>query len=531
MASQEIEQFIKKWRRAELKERSASQEHFIDLCRLLGEKTPAEADPKGDWYCFEAGASKLSGGDGFADVWMRDHFAWEYKGKKKNLNAAYLQLCQYREDLGNPPILVVCDTDRFEIHTNFTATVKKVYSFRLQDLRDGSNLRVLEALFREPEKLRPSDTPESVTIDAAARIAQIAVSLERRGISPERAAHFLVQIVFCFFAEDVGLLPKRLFRQILKASDKNKEHFERFTRQLFVALKDGGYIGFEEVPWFNGGLFANDAVVALSEDELSRLRDAAKLDWSTVEPATFGTLFERSLDPEKRQQLGAHYTSPDDIQAILEPVVFKPLRTEWEIVKKKVNDLLLARASVREGRPRTAITKSIDTAVGAFLDRLRSVKILDPACGSGNFLYLALRGLKNLEGEVIAYATEHNLAQQLPFVSPRQLFGIEINHYAHELAQVVVWIGHIQWAYHNSYQPKEEPVLRAFDNIRHADAILCREEAKECEWPDAHFIVGNPPFLGGKLLRSVLGDAYVDTLFQVYDGRVSREADLSVLLV
>jgi restriction-modification enzyme MmeI-like protein len=405
VANHEIEAFIKKWRRAELKERSASQEHFIDLCRLLGERTPAEADPKGEWYCFEAGASKLGGGDGFADVWMRDHFAWEYKGKKKNLNAAYLQLCQYREDLGNPPLLVVCDTDRFEIHTNFTATVKKIYSFRLQDLRDGSSVRVLENLFREPQKLRPSDTPESVTIDAAARIAQIAISLERRGISPERAAHFLVQIVFCFFAEDVGLLPKRLFRHILTVSERRKEHFERFTRELFVALKDGGYIGFEEVPWFNGGLFVNDAIVDLSEEELHRLRDAAKLDWSTVEPATFGTLFERSLDPGKRQQLGAHYTSPEDIQAILEPVIFKPLRDEWESVKHKADQLLLKREGTKGVRAFASLTKLIDAAVGLFLDRLRSVTVLDPACGSGNFLYLALKGLKNLEGDVIAYTT------------------------------------------------------------------------------------------------------------------------------
>jgi hypothetical protein len=143
------------------------------------------------------------------------------------LNAAYLQLCQYREDLGNPPILVVCDTDRFEIHTNFTSTVKKKYEFRLQDLRDGSNLKVLQAVFH-PSTLRPSGTPESVTIEAATKIAGIAISLERRGISPERAAHFLVQVVFCLFAEDVGLLPKRLFRQILKISEDEPAKFEIF---------------------------------------------------------------------------------------------------------------------------------------------------------------------------------------------------------------------------------------------------------------------------------------------------------------
>jgi type II restriction/modification system DNA methylase subunit YeeA len=254
------------------------------------------------------------------------------------------------------------------------------------------------------------------------------------------------------------------------------------------------------------------------------LYESSKLDWSTVEPATFGTLFERSLDPSKRQQLGAHYTSPDNIKAILDPVVFAPLRAEWALARSELDKFVQISNRARTSRESKRAMKSAEAAVAAFLDRLLNIKILDPACGSGNFLYLALRGLKDLEGEVIAYGAERNLARQIPFVSPRQLFGIEINHYAHELAQVVVWIGHIQWGYQNSFRPKEEPILRSFDNIKCADALLCGDQ--ESAWPEVDFIVGNPPFLGGKLLRSVLGDGYVNNLFETFNDRVPRESDL-----
>ena len=161
-----LQAFIERWKAAELSERASYQQHFIDLCRLLGEPTPVEADPKGERYTFEAGLTKTSGSRGYADVWKKGHFAWEYKGKHKDLARAYRQLLEYREALENPPLLVVCDTDRFEVHTNFTGTVKKVYAFGLEDLKD--NLDVLRAVFRNPEKLRPDAT----TIPATRRPAR-----------------------------------------------------------------------------------------------------------------------------------------------------------------------------------------------------------------------------------------------------------------------------------------------------------------------------------------------------------------------
>lgn len=525
MSGPSVEHFIAKWKASELKERSAAQEHFIDLCHLLGHPTPAEADPTGESFCFEKGAKKADGSDGWADVWKRGFFGWEYKGKRKDLSEAYQQLNQYREDLENPPILVVCDTNRFEIHTNFTGTAKLVITFSLDGLRDPENLRALRRVFNDPNSLRPSVSPESVTAEAAAAVAALATALEARGIAPRAAAHFLMQVIFCLFAEDVGILPKELFSNILKAAREKPERFEQMVAELFGAMKSGGHFGVADIPWFNGGLFVDDAVIALKPAEIRTLHEAARLDWSAIEPAIFGTLFERSLDPAKRQQIGAHYTSPDDIRAIIDPVIFQPLRREWEGVKAKVAKELERHEKATTKATRKKADDAARSVLGRFLDRLRAVKILDPACGSGNFLYLALRGMKDLEGEVIGFAAHHHLGPFIPYVSPLQLYGIELDPYAHELAQIVVWIGHLQWGYQNAFANPDTPILKAFENIRCSDAIVA-EEGGRPPWPDVDFIVGNPPFLGGKLMRTALGDAYVDRLFDAYTGEVSREADL-----
>ena len=168
------QQFITKWQRVQLSERSASQQHFLDLCELLEQPKPAAADPDGTFYTFERGVKKTGGGDGWADVWMRHQFAWEYKKKRRDLAEAYQQLLLYRENLENPPLLVVCDMDRFEVHTNFTDTVKRVYDFKLSDLAAPSNLDVLRRLFTEPNSLRPDQTTARVTEQAAELFTQVA---------------------------------------------------------------------------------------------------------------------------------------------------------------------------------------------------------------------------------------------------------------------------------------------------------------------------------------------------------------------
>ncbi|MCH8047860.1 MAG: hypothetical protein IID44_29550 [Planctomycetes bacterium] len=211
------QQFIAKWQRANLSERSACQQHFLDLCDLLDQPKPAAADPDGDWYTFERGVDKTAGGKGWADVWMRGHFGWEYKGKHKDLRRAYAQLLQYRESLENPPLLVVCDLDRFEVHTNFTGTAKRIYTFNLAGLADPENLDVLRKVFSDPQALKPGLTTESVTRQAAEQFGMLADGLRVRGIEAHEAAHFLMKLMFCMFAEDIRLLPAETFSKVLAA--------------------------------------------------------------------------------------------------------------------------------------------------------------------------------------------------------------------------------------------------------------------------------------------------------------------------
>ncbi len=530
MADLTPQAFAEKWGKSKLSERSAYQQHFLDLCRMLGQPTPADVDPEGEFYTFEKGVKKTggSGGKGFADVWRKGFFAFEYKGKHKDLTAAYSQLLLYREDLENPPLLVVTDTDRFEVHTNFTGTAKKVYPFANAELPQEKNLRVLRALFTDPDSLRPGRTTQSITEEAAGKFAILADGLRSRGHDPHQAAHFLNRLLFCLFAEDVGLLePKGLFTRIVEKTGRDPELFARYASELFGAMASGGNFLLEKIRHFDGGLFEDAEALPLEAGELKVLTEAARLDWQSVEPAIFGTLFERSLDPTQRAKLGAHYTSRDDILAVTEPVLMAPLRREWDEVRARAG-AEAEKALAESGRKAQNALRRAEELLYGFAERLRGVRVLDPACGSGNFLYVALKELLDLEKEVSTFAGTIGLTPFFPGVSPDQLYGIETSPYAHELAQVVVWIGYLQWTVDNGFGTRGEPILGPMTNIREMDAILDRTDGqlREPEWPEADVIVGNPPFLGGKRMRTELEDGYVDDLFALYDGRVPREADL-----
>lgn len=315
------QQFIAKWQAAQLTERSACQQHFLDLCELLGQPKPADVDSDGSWYTFEKGVRTTTDGQGFADVWMRGRFAWEYKGKRKDLKAAYQQLQKYREDLDNPPLLVVCDLDKFEIHTNFTGTTKRVFEFDLSGLDEPSNLDVLRKLFTEPEALRPGQTAQKLTEQVAAQFGQLADGIRQRGVAAQDAAHFLMKLIFCLFAEDIELLPDKLFKQVLAASKKEPAKLTKALKELFAAMSTGVDFWGKDILYFNGGLFADSHVLDLLPLEIALLQSVADCDWSSIEPSIFGTLFERTLDPDKRSQIGAHYTSREDIETLLNPVM------------------------------------------------------------------------------------------------------------------------------------------------------------------------------------------------------------------
>ena len=518
-------EFIAKWRASTLKESSASQEHFIDLCRLLGETTPAESDPTGERYCFERGARKDTGGDGWADVWKRGHFAWEYKGKHANLDKAFQQLRQYALALENPPLLIVSDMARFRIITNWTNSVSVTHEFTLAELEHGANRDLLKWAMSDPEQLRPGETCQMVTEQAAETFSELAQSLRNGGHDPQAVAHFVNRLVFCMFAEDIGLLPDDMFARMLKQARKQPDEFVVLAQGLFGAMSTGGRIGFESVAWFNGGLFDDDSALPLNAVEIQTALKAAALDWSEIDPSILGTLFERGLDPDKRTQLSAHYTDRDKIMRIVDPVIVRPLLAEWKHTKTDL-EAAIERAG-KAGSP-SARTKAHDKAKGVlrtFLERLRTFTVLDPACGSGNFLYLALQALKDIEHRVHFEAEAMGLERGFPAVGPANVKGIELNPYAAELARVSVWIGEIQWMRRNGFSEERDPILKPLANIECRDAILA-PDGSEPKWPQANVVIGNPPFLGSRKARKELGDAYVDTLSAAYRGLIKGKPDL-----
>jgi hypothetical protein len=565
-------EFKKKWGCYTGKETSAYQGHFDDLCRLLGQPTPAEADPTGsDFFCYQKRVVKdvdLLRLDqtpdttepterGFADVWKKGCFAWEYKGKKKNLDEAYRQLLRYRESLLNPPLLVVCDFDRYIIKTNFNGTVQDAYEFTNRQMDDPKILDLLRHVFTDPDYLRPLRTTARVTEELAEKIAAVARSLQgRESVELEdaftrrelhvaqkknlRIARFLNRIVFCFFAEDTGLLPKHLFSEIAKVGLEDKQRFTESLEELFRVMAKGGRFGKDKIRHFNGHLFEDATVFELTDDEIRWLADAAESDWQFIQPGIMGTLFERALDGEGnlRAQLGAHYTSEADIKTLVEPVLMQTFRREWAKIKGELG------AACSKGKGNAAHRERL----ARFQKQLSSVTVLDPACGSGNFLYVSLQLLLGLEKEVIAFAAQLGIALK-PQVSVSQLMAIEINPYAFELAQVSVQIGYLQWRRDNGFDNDRTPVLQVLDGFQNEDALLVphfhskaktlkeaqagehkRDDAlkfyTERDWPKCDVIVSNPPFLGGSKLWKELGRHYQQALWRVYEGRVPGVADL-----
>jgi hypothetical protein len=520
--------FVQRWARSTLNERAVAQPHFTDLCRLLEQPTPSDIDPDGEFYRFEKPLTKSGGGAGFADVWWRHRFAWEYKGPGKSLDKAYEQLQRYRGDLENPPILIACNVEEYAVHIEFTGHRSRVEPFANEDVASLKFREFMRLVFTDPEQLRPAERVESVTEQAAARLARVAQLLEARGYAPTEIAPFFMQLLFTMFAEDIKVLPGNLLSANLQESIFHPEEFPDRMRALFRSMRDGGFFGISRVPRFNGGLFERDAILPLTADEIQFLYEAAKLDWKDIEPAIFGTLFERFLDPAKRAQLGAHYTSRDDILLIVDPVVMAPLRREWASVRAQL-DVLAPQFREARGGTRQRLQHRMEGMILEFIEQLGKLRILDPAAGSGNFLYVTLKQLKDLELEVVNYAAGLELQPPDLVVHPSQFHGIEKNLFAAELAQVVVWIGYLQWKRTNGFWDLQEPILEHLHSIRCEDAILgvdVHGAPVPPAWPEADIIIGNPPFLGGNKIRQGLGDGYVDALFALYEGRVPAFADL-----
>jgi hypothetical protein len=524
------QEFIAKWGPGgpahALNEEQGAQSHFLDLCELLGVPKPGTAPD----YRFEEKGTVIGGHKGYADVFKRGHFAWENKAPGRNLDAALKQLLTYSLALANPPLLVVCDRLNVRIHTQFNGHPSETYVIRLDQFDQPEKLALLRRLWIDPESFRPHRTTRDITEAAARSFATLAEQLRKRGNNPEEVAHFLTQCLFCFFAEDVGLLPGRMFERLVNNKQLTTDLLTDGLADLFAKMRDGGLYGPDHIPWFNGGLFRTIAVPKLQILDVTELRNAAGLNWSAIDVSIFGTLFERGLDPSKRSQLGAHYTDPATIMRLIEPVVVRPLFAYWEQTRSE-----LAALMAKSVRRYDKYHKAAHATFVAWLQKLGGWRVLDPACGSGNFLFLTLKAIKDVEHKSHLDAAALGLDRQQDLVTgPENVLGIELNEYAAELARVTIWIGELQWRIEHGYAFKTNPILEPLDHIECRDALMkvaptnggAQPTYVEADWPHASVVIGNPPFLGVSRKRRELGETYTRALDAVFAGRVPGGADL-----
>ena len=550
------QQFKQKWGPGgpafHLNEEQGAQSHFLDLCELLGVPKPGSEEG----YLFEEKNSVIGGRTGYADVFRRGAFAWENKAPGKNLVAALKQLQTYSLALSNPPILVVCDRLTTRIYTQFNGHPTETHDVLLAELDQPDKVALLRRIWLDPESFRPKKTSRDITEAAAKSFATLAGQLRKAGHEPQKVSHFLTQCLFCFFAEDVGLLPDELFKKMINAkldlpTRDGMLPSEKLTgglATLFTSMRTGDLFGVHDIVRFNGGLFKTIDVPKLDIMNVTELRNAADQNWSAIDVSIFGTLFERGLDPAKRSQLGAHYTDPATIMRIVEPVLQRPLLQIWEQVAQVIGGLMAKSKKKNDANYKLALKEFIQ-----WLDQLKDYRVLDPACGSGNFLFLGLKTLKDIEHKSHLDAVKMGLDREADLVTgPHNMLGIELNEYAAELARVTVCIGELQWRLLHGYEFKTNPVLEPLDHIECRDALLeflpvaphgspnqlptplgegggrggPRTRAVEAQWPKASVVIGNPPFLGDKKMRGELGDKYTEALRKVFASRVPGGADL-----
>jgi hypothetical protein len=583
-----VTSFIKKWENTQGQgaELSDFQSFARDLCDALNLPHP---DPKSDAnkdnsYIFERPVDsfdadgQLKQGKNRIDLYKRDCFVMEGKqtGKKIGthgwntaMKKAYHQAENYVRTLpseeGRPPFIVVIDVGRsIQLYSEFSCTGGLYqhypdtgnFTIKLAEISKPDIQERLQTLWLKPSALDESKYAAEVTREVSATLAELAKSLEQAGFEVGRTAHFIKRCLFTMFSEDVDLIPEGSFTKLLGDLKQTPEHFVDSMTSLWNTMNTGGFEGQlrTKLRRFNGGLFTGIDPIPLTASQIQLLMDAAKADWRYVEPAIFGTLLERALDPRERHKLGAHYTPRAYVERLVMPTLIEPLREKWNTVQVEVEILLQADSKNSEDKARSTLSD--------FHQHLCNIKILDPACGSANFLYVALEHLKRLEGEVLnairdLSGGQSSLEAEGFTVDPHQFLGIEINPRAAAIAEIVLWIGYLQWHYRiHGKLDLPEPILRDFKNIENRDALIdydSKEElldmngvpvtiwdgvsyktsaatselipdenqriavyryinSRKAEWPDADYIIGNPPFIGNKRMRNALGDGYVTAL-------------------
>ncbi len=613
----DVEAFLKRWKPSGGSESANFHSFANDLTDLLGvpRPDPATGDLKRDSYRFEHPVTFIHTGSkshGRIDLYRAGHFVMEAKQGSEGAQPdpdqpellpdlppkvrqghgvrgtrrwddtmlrargqadAYARAVS-RDD-GWPPFLLIVDVGHvIEVYADFSGQGQGYtqfpdgnrYRIRLDDLREEKVRDRLRSIWTEPHSLNPAKISAQVTREVADRLAALGRSFDAQGHSSEAVARFLMRCLFTMFAEDVELIPKGSFSDLLHKLRGHPERAAPALKSLWETMNGGGFspVLLTDLKKFNGGLFKEADALPLSEIQLSLLIEAASKDWREVEPAIFGTLLERALSVKDRHKLGAHYTPRAYVERLVNPTIMEPLRADWVAVQGTA--LALA------GQDRLDDARA---EVRAFHRKLCEIRVLDPACGSGNFLYVALELMKRLEGEVtdlLAELGEDQAALSLAgyTVDPHQFLGIELNPWAAAVAELVLWIGYLQWHFrtHGKASPAE-PVLRDFKNIENRDAVLDWESRKPrlddqgrpvtrwdgetkilhpvtgeevpdpharvqvydyakprpATWPEADFIVGNPPYIGGRTVRKAYADGYIDALRAAYKN-VPENADL-----
>ncbi|CAH1659772.1 Class I SAM-dependent DNA methyltransferase [Hyphomicrobiales bacterium] len=584
----DVEAFITRWRVSEGAERAAYAQFLSELCRLIGVEAPQPPTSDSDavTYRFEYPVRFPDGQGGHTtgriDLYKKGTFVLEAKqsrlkgGAKELLPAqgalpfaepagprgrrgadrawdvlmlnAKRQAEDYAKALpaphGWPPFLIICDVGHcFELYADFTGQGKNYvqfpdrqrYRIYLDDLRDEAVRQRLAAIWIDPFALDPARHAARVTRAIAERLAAVSKALERNH-DPEEVALFLMRCLFTMFAEDVGLIRKDAFKTLLRECREDPASFLPLVSELWQAMDKGQYSTSvrERMKRFNGKLYEDAKVYPLGREEIGELLAAAEHDWKEVEPAIFGALLEQALDAEERARLGAHYTPRAYVERLVVETVIGPLREDWRAV-------LGAAQQARDGGD----AKKALALVEGFHETLCATRVLDPACGTGNFLHVSQELMKKLEGEVLDAASELGSVETLGgfarhAVGPQQFLGLETNRRAVAIADLVLWIGHLQWHFRTRGFAPKEPILEKLDHIYKRDAVLSWDgwpipqwrdggealpNPRRPEWPEAEFIVGNPPFIGGKDLRSRLGDVYAEALWAAHP-QMNESADL-----
>jgi hypothetical protein len=560
-----------KWTGVRPAERSNYQLYLSDLCDALGVERPR---PAGTGYCFEQ-PIRVVNRDGteatnYIDLFKKGHFVLEAKDQARDepesvlLRGAFGQAKSYAADAegGPPPYLLVLNVGKsLTLWDRWSGSYGGFNAGRIIALptlaERPADIALLRDIWENPAARDPRKRSVAVTKEIAARLAELSGSLERRGHSHEEVARFLIRCVFTMFAEDVGLLQDQPFTTALQEIGfSNPPEFRETLAEIWHAMDTGGRFGLRKFLRFNGHFFADQTVLPLEAQDLAILFQASQADWAEVEPSIMGTLLTRALDPGERHRLGAEYTPRAFVERVVRPTVEEPIRERWTAVQAEV--LQLRNSGTKNPRTQRENEKLALDRLRGFHEWLRGLQFLDPACGSGNFLYVTLDLVKQIEYEVLRGIEELTGHPELAVeeVGPWQFHGIELKAWARELAELTLWIGYHQWwrRVHGHVQPPE-PVLRDTGTLEHRDAVLAWDSIAEdrgrarpdptprlrhpvtgelvpdparsipylvhvnsrpAEWPRADFIVGNPPYMGRGRQRDAFGDGYVDALRAAY---------------